>query len=134
MVASLETKAAVKQILMDMTPQFDEKQRRILYGSVATVLGYGGISFVNETTDSVRYTITSGMEEITLSADVVSAANITDGSRIPDLMPVEKVLLRRIPSFMKRLRRLSLKMGTPMKPPKSHCDGQHGASKKSLEN
>ncbi len=50
MVASIETKAAVKQILLDMTPYLDEKQRRILYGSAAAVLGHGGITFVNEVT------------------------------------------------------------------------------------
>ena len=45
MVASLETRTAVKQILLDMIPHLDEKQRRILYGSAATVLGHGGIVF-----------------------------------------------------------------------------------------
>lgn len=65
MVASIETKAAVKQILLDLTPYLDEKQRRILYGSAASVLGHGGITFVNEITGSARNTITSGMDEIT---------------------------------------------------------------------
>lgn len=46
MSASVETKAAVKQILLDMTPYLDEKQRRILFGSAANALGHGGISFV----------------------------------------------------------------------------------------
>ena len=65
MVASIETKTAVKQILLDLTPYLDEKQKRILYGSAASVLGHGGISFVNEITGSARNTITSGMDEIT---------------------------------------------------------------------
>ena len=67
MVASHETKAAVKQILLDITPFLDEKQRRILYGSAAAVLGHGGISFVNEVTGSARNTISSGMEEISVA-------------------------------------------------------------------
>lgn len=64
MIASIETKAAVKQILLDLTPYLDEKQKRIFYGSVASVLGHGGITFVNEITGSARNTITSGMDEI----------------------------------------------------------------------
>ena len=68
MVASLETKVAVKQILLDMSPHLDEKQRRILYGSAARVLGHGGIVFVNEVTGSARNTITSGMEEVVAGA------------------------------------------------------------------
>ncbi len=35
MIASRETKNAVKQVLLDLTPHLDEKQRRILYGSAA---------------------------------------------------------------------------------------------------
>ncbi|MBR7044820.1 MAG: hypothetical protein IKI23_04060, partial [Lachnospiraceae bacterium] len=64
MIASLETRTAVKKILLDMTPYLDEKQRRILYGSAANALGHGGIVFVNEVTGSARNTITSGMEEV----------------------------------------------------------------------
>lgn len=64
MIASIETKAAVKQILLDLTPYLDEKQKRIFYGSVASVLGHGGITFVNEITGPARNTITSGMDEI----------------------------------------------------------------------
>ena len=45
MVASIETKVAVKQILLDLTPYLDEKQKRILYGSAASVLGHGGSFF-----------------------------------------------------------------------------------------
>ena len=41
MVASLETRTAVKQILLDMIPHLDEKQRRILYGSAALSSGTG---------------------------------------------------------------------------------------------
>ena len=67
MVASIETKNAIKQILLDLTPYLDEKQKRILYGSAASALGHGGIAFVNEITGSSRNTITSGMDEITSS-------------------------------------------------------------------
>ena len=67
MVASLETKAAVKQILLDISPYLNEKQRRVLYGSAASALGHGGISFVNEVTGSARNTIMSGKEEIAQS-------------------------------------------------------------------
>jgi hypothetical protein len=64
MIASYETKNAGKQILLDITPYLDEKQKRILYGSTAVALGHGGISFINKVTGSARNTITSDMEEI----------------------------------------------------------------------
>lgn len=64
MIASDETRTAVRQILLDVTPHLDEKQRRILFGSAAAALGHGGIAFVNEITGSARNTITSGMDEI----------------------------------------------------------------------
>ena len=64
MAVSLETKNAVRQILLDMGPYLDEKQRRMLYGSAAVVLGRGGISFVNEVTGSARNTIAAGKAEI----------------------------------------------------------------------
>lgn len=49
---------------MDMGPYLDERQRRMLYGSAAVVLGRGGISFVNEVTGSARNTIAAGKAEI----------------------------------------------------------------------
>ena len=64
MAVSLETKNAVRQILLDMGPYLDERQRRMLYGSAAVVLGRGGISFVNEVTGSARNTIAAGKAEI----------------------------------------------------------------------
>ena len=84
MIASIETKAAVKQILLDLTPYLDEKQKRILYGSAASVLGHGGITFVNEITGSARNTITSGMDEITSSVEEkTSQDDRTDRIRKP---------------------------------------------------
>ena len=82
MVASLETRTAVKQILLDITPYLDEKQRRILYGSAASVLGHGGIAFVNEVTGAARNTITSGMEEVAVSEDAEACCNSAETSRI----------------------------------------------------
>ena len=81
MIASHETKAAVKQILLDITPYLDEKQRRILYGSAAAALGHGGISFVNQVTGSARNTIMSGMEEAATSEEAQSISH-TESERI----------------------------------------------------
>ena len=84
MVASIETKAAVKQILLDLTPYLDEKQKRILYGSAASVLGHGGITFVNEITGSARNTITSGMDELSSPVEeLTSSDGRTDRIRKP---------------------------------------------------
>lgn len=64
MPASLETRTAVKKILLDTAPHLNEKQRRIFFGSAAEALGHGGIAFVNEVTGSARNTITAGMGDI----------------------------------------------------------------------
>ena len=82
MVASLETRTAVKQILLDMIPHLDEKQRRILYGSAATVLGHGGIVFVNEVTGSARNTITSGMKEVAEPENTDAVSGSVESTRI----------------------------------------------------
>ena len=67
MASRLETETVAEQILHKLSPCLDEKQRRMLYGSVASALGHGGIAFVNEVTGAARATIVSGMEEITSS-------------------------------------------------------------------
>ena len=104
MVASIETKAAVKQILLDLTPYLDEKQKRILYGSAASALGHGGISFVNEITGSARNTITSGMNETSSPIEEKTSQEVkADHIRKPGAG--EKVLLKRIRFFMKKLRK-----------------------------
>ncbi len=82
MVASLETRDAVKQILLDMTPYLDEKQRRILYGSAAIVLGHGGIVFVNEVTGSARNTITNGMKEVAEQENTDTVSRSVESTRI----------------------------------------------------
>ena len=47
MPASYETRQAVEEILTRMTPLLDEKQKRILYGVAAEVLGHGGTATVH---------------------------------------------------------------------------------------
>ena len=64
MIASYETKSAVKNILTEVMPHLDEKQKRLLLGNAAKALGHGGIAFVNEVTGSARNTITSGISQI----------------------------------------------------------------------
>lgn len=64
MIASYETKSVVKNILTEVMPHLDEKQKRLLLGSAAKALGHGGIAFVNEVTGSARNTITSGISQI----------------------------------------------------------------------
>ena len=53
-MVSTETKEAIRVILTDMKPYLDEKQTRLLYGSAAKAIGYGGVAIVNEITRSTR--------------------------------------------------------------------------------
>ena len=64
---STETKEAIRIILTDMKPYLDEKQTRLLYGSAAKAIGYGGVTIVNEITGSTRNRIYAGIDD--LSAD-----------------------------------------------------------------
>lgn len=81
MVASVETREAVKQIINDITPYLDEKQRRLLYGSAASALGHGGITFINEITGSSRNTIASGVNEVSSTIES-NESEFNDTNRI----------------------------------------------------
>ena len=62
-------KETVGIILNDVLPHLNEKQRRILCASAASVLGHGGISFVNKVTGSSRNTIANGIAELASVSD-----------------------------------------------------------------
>ena len=119
MIASSETKAAIKQILLDMTPFLDEKQRRLLYGSTAAVLGHGGISFVNEVTGSARNTITSGMKEVP-DANKTQNAEDTNPSRIRKPGAGRKTALEKNPLLYEKIEEIITQngdtYGNPEKP------------------
>lgn len=120
MVASLETKAAVRQILLDMTPYLDEKQRRILYGSAANALGHGGIVFVNEVTGSARNTITSGMEEVAAQETTGAAPGTSEISRIRRPGAGRKTALEKNPLLYEKIEEIITQngdtYGNPEKP------------------
>lgn len=78
MIASTETKNAVEQILTEMAPHLDERQRRLLYGSAAKALGHGGITFVKEITGSSRNTISAGIDQITTEPEEDSSPASSD--------------------------------------------------------
>ena len=117
MVASYETKAAIKQILLDITPFLNEKQRRILYGSAATVLGHGGVAFVNEVTGCARNTISSGMAEVA-AVDVQAAEN--NPSRIRKPGAGRKTALEKNPLLYEKIEEIITQngdtYGSPEKP------------------
>ena len=119
MVASYETKSAVKQILLDMAPYLDEKQKRILYGSAAAALGHGGISFVNEVIGSARNTITSGMEEIS-SMDEGQNPQPSEISRIRKPGAGRKTALEKNPLLYEKIEEIITQngdtYGSPEKP------------------
>lgn len=120
MVASLETKDAVKQILLDMTPHLNEKQRRILYGSAASVLGHGGIVFVNEVTGSARNTITSGMKEVAELENTDAVSVSVESTRIRRPGAGRKTALEKNPLLNEKIEEIITKngdtYGNPEKP------------------
>lgn len=63
MSVSTETRNAVNELVTIMKPLLNEKQRRVLLGAAANVLGRGGITAVHEDTGASRVTITSGQNE-----------------------------------------------------------------------
>lgn len=63
MAASEETKYAVKQILVNMTPVPDKYQRRVLAGRAAAAPGHGGSAFVRSVTGRSKDTVRAGMIE-----------------------------------------------------------------------
>ena len=120
MVASLETRTAVKQILLDMIPHLDEKQRRILYGSAATVLGHGGIVFVNEVTGSARNTITSGMKEVAEPENTDAVSGSVESTRIRRPGAGRKTALEKNPLLNEKIEEIITQngdtYGNPEKP------------------
>ena len=64
MKTNSDTKTIVTNIMNNMIPYLNEKQKRLFCGIVAKELGHGGIALVNEATGSARNTITSGIKEI----------------------------------------------------------------------
>lgn len=70
MIANEETRNTVKEILTDIIPYLNEKQKRILYGSVASALGHGGVKFVSDITGAARNTIVSGINELNLKTSL----------------------------------------------------------------
>ena len=119
MTASTETKDAVKQILLDVTPYLDEKQRRILYGSAAAALGRGGIAFVNEVTGSARNTIVAGKEELAMSASDLSVSDV-DSNRIRKPGAGRKSALEKNPLLYEKIEEIITQngdtYGSPEKP------------------
>lgn len=110
MTASDETKAAVKQILLDTAPYLDEKQRRILFGSAAAALGHGGISFVKEVTGSARNTISSGMKEIS-SDNESPEAQPSCSSRIRKAGAGRKTALAKNPLLYEKIEEIIVQNG-----------------------
>lgn len=64
MSVSLEESGSLKAILLETLPFLNERQQRILCGSVAKAIGHGGVSFVSEVTGKARNTVAAGKAEV----------------------------------------------------------------------
>ena len=76
MIVNYETQNVLKNILRDVLPHLNEKQQRLLCGSIANALGHGGIAFVNSITGKARNTISSGMSELEDSPEKADKDNV----------------------------------------------------------
>ncbi|HJJ46874.1 MAG TPA: ISAzo13 family transposase [Methanocorpusculum sp.] len=79
MVVNPDVEKAVLQIVREVTPFLNEKQTRILEGSAAKVMGYGGITSVSQNINVSRNTVASGMKII--STDEVEETSATDSAK-----------------------------------------------------
>ena len=64
MTASPETRNAVTELVDLMVPVLNEKQKRMLYGAAAKVLGHGGVTAVQKAAGPAKGTIISGKKEV----------------------------------------------------------------------
>ena len=64
MSVSAETKNAVTELVNIMSPVLDEKQKRLLYGAAAKVLGHGGVTAVQSLSGPAKGTIIAGKREV----------------------------------------------------------------------
>ncbi len=62
------TKEALARFLEVMSPLLDERQRRLLLGATATMLGSGGQARVTEASGRSRSTVIAGMKELAAGA------------------------------------------------------------------
>ena len=63
MSMSIETQDILTGIIQKITPLLDEKQRRLIFGVIASEIGYGGVAFVSNVSGAARNTIYVGEEE-----------------------------------------------------------------------
>lgn len=75
-----------EKIYSQLLPFFDEKQRRVFLGSLASALGHGGVVAVSQMSGVSRQTVTTGKKEL-------SSLEKNDGSG--DVVPVEHNRTRR---------------------------------------
>ena len=115
MPASYETRHAVEEILTKMTPLLDEKQKRILYGVAAEVLGHGGTATVHEITGASRNTITNGIKEA--DSEVTVSPNDRNSYRIRKPGAGRKTAKEKNPGLYQKIEEIvqSSTYGSPMK-------------------
>ena len=115
MPASYETRQAVEEILTRMTPLLDEKQKRILYGVAAEVLGHGGTATVHEITGASRNTITNGIKDA--DSEVTISPNNRDSYRIRKPGAGRKTAKEKNPGLYQKIEEIvqSSTYGSPMK-------------------
>ena len=115
MPASYETRHAIEELLTRISPLLDEKQKRILYGVAAEVLGHGGTATVHEITGASRNTITSGIKEA--NKEITVSPNDRDSYRIRKPGAGRKTAQEKNPGLYQKIEEIiqSSTYGNPMK-------------------
>lgn len=115
MTASFETRNAIENILNKVSPFLDEKQKRILFGAAAEVLGHGGTAAVSTMTGAARNTITNGMKEA--EKEVSVSANDRENYRIRKPGGGRKTAREKNPGLYEKIEEIirNSTYGSPMK-------------------
>lgn len=82
MVVNSDVEKAVLQIVREVIPFLNEKQSRILEGSAAKAMGYGGIATISQNIGVARNTVTSGIKIISTEDPEHTSATDTTKARI----------------------------------------------------
>ena len=113
-MANEETKKVVEEILITMLPILNEYQRRILMGTVASSLGFGGTTFVQGITGSSKDTIRAGIKEQKI-IQVNENSTPTYPNRIRKEGGGRKSAKEKNPELYKRIEEIISKSGEPQK-------------------
>ena len=76
-----ETEAVLGEVLVRLLPQLDERQRRLVLGAAARVVGYGGIRQVARVAGVAESTVARGARELVVGGEAVGRVRAPGAGR-----------------------------------------------------